>query len=68
MAPIVALIIFIGVYPAPILNRITPTVDRLAHHVALANPPAPHHLTAATHSGENAAARAAANGRAVNGR
>jgi len=32
-APLVALILFLGVYPQPVLNRITPSVDRLVAHV-----------------------------------
>jgi NADH-quinone oxidoreductase subunit M len=37
MAPLIALIIFLGVYPQPILSRITPSVDRLVAHVATVN-------------------------------
>ncbi len=33
MAPLVAAIVFLGVYPAPLLNRITPSVDQLVAHV-----------------------------------
>jgi NADH-quinone oxidoreductase subunit M len=33
MLPLVALIIFLGVYPKPALDRITPSVDRLLEHV-----------------------------------
>jgi NADH-quinone oxidoreductase subunit M len=33
MAPLVALIVFMGVYPKPFLDRIEPSVDRLVHHV-----------------------------------
>ncbi len=33
LAPLVLLIVGIGVYPAPLLNRITPSVDRLMAHV-----------------------------------
>jgi NADH-quinone oxidoreductase subunit M len=33
MAPLVALIVFMGVYPKPFLDRIAPSVDRLVHHV-----------------------------------
>ena len=33
MAPLVALIVFLGVYPKPVLDRITPSVTRLVHHV-----------------------------------
>ena len=31
--PLIALIIFLGVYPKPVLDRITPSVDALLHHV-----------------------------------
>ncbi len=34
LAPLLALIVFLGVYPKPVLNRITPTVDALIAHVA----------------------------------
>ncbi len=33
MAPLVAAIVFIGVYPRPLLDRITPSVNALIHHV-----------------------------------
>ena len=33
VAPLVALIVFLGVYPKPVLDRITPSVDPLVHHV-----------------------------------
>jgi NADH-quinone oxidoreductase subunit M len=33
MAPILALIVFIGVYPKPMLERMQPSVDRLIEHV-----------------------------------
>ncbi|MHB8594491.1 MAG: proton-conducting transporter transmembrane domain-containing protein, partial [Acidimicrobiales bacterium] len=33
VAPLVVLIFFLGVYPKPVLDRITPSVDRLVHHV-----------------------------------
>ena len=33
MAPIVALIVFLGVYPGPMLDRIEPAVDALIDHV-----------------------------------
>jgi NADH-quinone oxidoreductase subunit M len=33
MAPLVVLIVFLGVYPKPILDRINPSVDRLLGHV-----------------------------------
>ncbi|HUY21350.1 MAG TPA: NADH-quinone oxidoreductase subunit M [Acidimicrobiales bacterium] len=33
VAPLVALIFVLGVYPKPVLDRITPSVDRLVHHV-----------------------------------
>jgi NADH-quinone oxidoreductase subunit M len=33
MAPLIALIVFLGVYPKPVLDRIQPSVDRLITHV-----------------------------------
>ena len=33
LAPLVALIVFIGVYPKPMLERIEPSVERLITHV-----------------------------------
>jgi NADH-quinone oxidoreductase subunit M len=33
VAPLVALILVLGIYPKPVLDRITPSVDRLVHHV-----------------------------------
>ena len=33
MAPLLALIVFMGVYPKPLLDRIEPAVDRLVDHV-----------------------------------
>jgi NADH:ubiquinone oxidoreductase subunit 4 (subunit M) len=33
MAPLLGLIVFLGVYPKPMLDRIEPAVDKLVHHV-----------------------------------
>ena len=33
MAPLVGLIVFLGVYPQPMLDRIEPSVDRLVTHI-----------------------------------
>ena len=33
MLPLVVLIVFLGVYPRPVLDRIEPSVDRLIAHV-----------------------------------
>jgi NADH-quinone oxidoreductase subunit M len=33
VAPLVILIVFLGVYPKPVLDRITPSVNLLLHHV-----------------------------------
>jgi NADH-quinone oxidoreductase subunit M len=33
MAPLVAIIVFLGVFPGPVLSRITPSVDRLVTHI-----------------------------------
>jgi NADH-quinone oxidoreductase subunit M len=33
LAPLVALIVFLGVYPKPVLERMEPAVDRLIIHV-----------------------------------
>ncbi|MCL4449670.1 MAG: NADH-quinone oxidoreductase subunit M [Actinobacteria bacterium] len=37
LAPLVVLIVFLGIYPRPVLERITPSVDRLVTHVVQAN-------------------------------
>jgi NADH-quinone oxidoreductase subunit M len=42
LAPLVGLIVFLGVYPKPVLDRITPSVDGLVAHVeATAHVPVP---------------------------
>jgi NADH-quinone oxidoreductase subunit M len=33
MVPLVLLIVFLGVYPKPVLDRITPTIDQLVQSV-----------------------------------
>ena len=33
MVPVLALIVFLGVYPQPVLDRINPSVERLVEHV-----------------------------------
>ena len=33
MAPLIVLIVLLGVYPKPVLDRITPSVDQLVTHV-----------------------------------
>ena len=33
MAPLLGLIVFLGVYPKPVLERIEPSVDRLVAHI-----------------------------------
>jgi NADH-quinone oxidoreductase subunit M len=33
VAPLIGLIVFLGVWPKPVLDRITPSVDRLVNHV-----------------------------------
>jgi NADH-quinone oxidoreductase subunit M len=33
MAPLLALIVFLGLYPKPVLERMEPSVDRLIAHV-----------------------------------
>jgi NADH-quinone oxidoreductase subunit M len=33
MAPLIAVIVFLGVFPGPVLSRITPSVDLLVNHV-----------------------------------
>lgn len=38
MAPLLAGIVFLGVYPAPFLNRVTPAVDNVVVHVQTADP------------------------------
>jgi NADH-quinone oxidoreductase subunit M len=34
LVPVVVLIIVLGVFPKPVLDRITPSVQQLIHHVA----------------------------------
>ncbi len=41
MAPLIILIVFLGVYPKPVLDRIDPSVQQLVAHVQAANQPAP---------------------------
>jgi NADH-quinone oxidoreductase subunit M len=42
MAPLVVLIVFLGVYPKPVLDRISPSVDNLVAHVeVVAHPKIP---------------------------
>jgi len=41
LAPLLALVVFIGVYPKPFLDRIQPSVDRLVHHVEVDSCKAP---------------------------
>jgi NADH-quinone oxidoreductase subunit M len=39
LAPLVILIVFLGIFPGPVLNRISPSVDRVVTHVeAVAHP------------------------------
>ena len=33
MAPLIVLIVFLGVYPKPVLDRINPSVNQLIAHV-----------------------------------
>ena len=33
MAPLIGLIVFLGVYPKPVLDRIQPSVDQVLNHV-----------------------------------
>jgi NADH-quinone oxidoreductase subunit M len=40
LLPLIGLIVFLGVYPKPVLDRIEPSVDRLLHHVGTAAAPA----------------------------
>jgi NADH-quinone oxidoreductase subunit M len=35
IAPLIVLILFLGIYPKPVLDRITPSVNRLVHQVHL---------------------------------
>ncbi|MHB1498525.1 MAG: hypothetical protein ACYCXN_11530 [Acidimicrobiales bacterium] len=38
VAPLLAAIIFIGVYPQPVLSRMEPAVDHLVAHIEAADP------------------------------
>ncbi|MGH9091168.1 MAG: complex I subunit 4 family protein, partial [Acidimicrobiales bacterium] len=51
IAPLIVLIVLLGLYPTPVLNRITPSVDRLVARVEVA-----------THTGQPAVARGGAAG------
>jgi len=44
MAPLLIVIVFLGIYPRPILSRIDPTTSHLVHEVAVAKP-LPGHVT-----------------------
>jgi NADH-quinone oxidoreductase subunit M len=33
LAPLLGLIVFLGIYPKPVLDRMTPSIDRLIVHV-----------------------------------
>ena len=37
MVPLLLLIVGMGVYPKPVLDRINPTVEQLMHHVRVAS-------------------------------
>ena len=54
IAPLIVVIVFLGVYPKPVLDRITPTVNALIAHLDAAThthqPPAARHGFAATHA------------------
>jgi len=34
LVPVILLIVVLGVFPKPVLDRITPSVQQLIHHVA----------------------------------
>ena len=45
MAPLIILIVLLGVFPKPVLDRITPSVNRLVVHVdTVTNTPVPAEL------------------------
>ncbi len=50
VAPLIMLIIGLGIFPAPVLNRITPSVNRILDEVTVANCP-PHLLCQGAPSG-----------------
>jgi NADH-quinone oxidoreductase subunit M len=64
MAPLVGLIVFIGVYPKPVLDRIEPSVDALVHHVERHDPSfhQPDVATTGSPSGEQAKKQEGAGG------
>ena len=41
MAPLIILIVFLGVYPKPVLDRINPSVNQLVAHVETGHRPLP---------------------------
>jgi NADH-quinone oxidoreductase subunit M len=72
VAPLVALIVFLGVYPKPVLDRITPSVERLVAHVDRATGttqpvPGPSHRLAVDPAVKHRSAAVAATATAMNG-
>jgi NADH-quinone oxidoreductase subunit M len=59
IAPLIILIVFLGVYPKPVLDRITPSVDQLVAQVDQATGTSPPSVASAT-STHHVATRTAA--------
>ena len=60
IAPLVILIVFLGVYPKPVLDRITPSVNQLVVHVdRVTHTPIPADLTSGPARGRPAVAEGA---------
>jgi NADH-quinone oxidoreductase subunit M len=58
IAPLIVLIIFLGVYPKPVLDRITPSVNSLVAHVsAVTHTQQPAVARTGTHGAQQAAAK-----------
>ncbi|PZS16534.1 MAG: Fe-S-binding domain-containing protein [Acidimicrobiales bacterium] len=60
MAPLVMAIVFIGVYPRPLLDRITPSVNALVHHIDVGS--GKHYPVVATQSSRPAGTTSALGG------
>ena len=60
IAPLIILIVFLGIFPKPVLDRITPSVDRLIIHVdSVTHTPLPRGLDPGSSSGSSASSASA---------
>ena len=58
VAPLIILIVFLGVYPKPVLDRINPSVNQLVAHVETSHGPLPAARWPSTRRGGDASDRA----------